>query len=912
MNRSLTRRIGLPAVLLLLAATAFATDPSVNLRDYDARRALRAQAAPAQAAPAQLQALGELSRGARDLAVTFDDVTGATRSIYDRAGYLTSPAEGPAEEIALTYLQQHREALGLRLSDLEGLEVADRVPSAATGATHLYLRQVHQGLPVYGAQLQVHVNRDGRILSVNNGFSPGLADAAVSPRPALTAEQAVAAASRVLGLTGRLESGFESGDPVSNAQLMWLPVRAGEARLVWSFRLATPDEDHVFDLTVDAHSGEVLTSFDLVEDASYLVYPQPVESPEHITPLPPGDARTVVVNPADPTASPLGWHDDGTTSYTIMRGNNVHAYDDIDTDNSPPSSEPDCGSSLDCDFPIDLSAEPSTYTSAAVANLFYWTNLVHDVQYHYGFDEDAGNFQVDNFGRGGAGGDDVRAQAQDGSRTCNGNFGVSPDGNRPRLRMYLCNRATPGRDGDFDTGVLVHEYGHGISGRQMGGPSTVGCLNNRQQGGEGWSDYMGLWYTIEEGDQGTDARGTGSYLFDKEAGIRPQQYSTDPAVNDYTYESIDGKSVPHGVGSVWAQALWEITWALIDAHGFDPDLFDVTAGAGNHRAMLYVNEGLKNTTCSPTFVDARDGILQAATDNFGGDDVCLLWETFAAFGLGTDAVSGGEDSTTPTNGFSMPSSCATYQTGSLLAATDKRDQAVSGFTAPRVVLGPLADFSPYPATLRGHIATSTYFRHSLDLWNYLGSLPAADVAGYFVVEDGAAKLGSLEIEAGATEGDHDWQTVTFGTPFSSVPVVLAQVMSARGSSAVTTRIRNVTASGFDLRLQEEEGNDDVHVDESIHWIAVETGTTTIGGHTFVVGRTANAVTEDWFDLGIGAAGPSPLLLAAMQTYDGADPATVRMRPFSPTSLQIRIEEEQSDDSETGHTTEVVGYVLIGP
>jgi hypothetical protein len=185
-------------------------------------------------------------------------------------------------------------------------------------------------------------------------------------------------------------------------------------------------------------------------------------------------------------------------------------------------------------------------------------------------------------------------------------------------------------------------------------------LNNAQQGGEGWSDWFALAYTAQAGDQGTDARGIGTYLFGQPPngpGIRNLPYSTDPAVNNWTYESINGASVPHGVGSRWAQVLWEVYWALVDEYGFDADLYDVAAGAGNHRAMLYVNEGLKNTACSPTFVDARDGILQAAADNFGGADVCLLWEAFAAFGLGTDAVSGGSGSTSPTNGFSEPPEC---------------------------------------------------------------------------------------------------------------------------------------------------------------------------------------------------------------------------------------------------------------
>jgi hypothetical protein len=73
--------------------------------------------------------------------------------------------------------------------------------------------------------------------------------------------------------------------------------------------------------------------------------------------------------------------------------------------------------------------------------------------------------------------------------------------------------------------------------------------------------------------------------------------------------------------------------------------------------MLYVNEGLKHTACSPTFTDARDGILQAASTAYNGEDVCLLWETFAAFGLGSDAISGGSSSTNVTNGFAVPASC---------------------------------------------------------------------------------------------------------------------------------------------------------------------------------------------------------------------------------------------------------------
>ncbi len=226
--------------------------------------------------------------------------------------------------------------------------------------------------------------------------------------------------------------------------------------------------------------------------------------------------------------------------------------------------------------------------------------------------------------------------------------------------MFLWTLTDPALDGDFDSGIIVHEYGHGISTRLVGGPSNVSCLSNSQQPGEGLSDWWALAYTARPGDQATDPRTIGTYVLGEPTdgfGIRTQPYTTDPSFNTHTYESIQGMAIPHGVGEVWGQAAWEVYWALVGAHGFDPDLANAAGGAGNQRMMLYVNEGLKNTACSPTFTDVRDGIIQAAIDSYGGEDVCRLWDGFANFGLGIDAVSGDPESTSPTNGFQVPASC---------------------------------------------------------------------------------------------------------------------------------------------------------------------------------------------------------------------------------------------------------------
>lgn len=686
---SLVESKGLAAILTLLAAGALAAEeanpaPLNEGRNSDARVAHNS-ARQVTPKPSQLKAEADLRRVVSDAAVTYDSATGAARTLMHRTGYLTEGGSPPANygdalRLGMDFAHQYRDLLGLTELDMAGPEISDEVLSRPTGAWHIYLRQVHDGLAVYNGQLQFNVNRDGKLISLNNSFLPDLASAINTSQPGLTSVQAVELAAEDLNLdsdaeirveqegSGRRQQGLLKAPGIStediSTELMWLPIQEGQARLVWNFQIATLDREHWFDLTVDAVTGQIWTRFDWIASADYRVYPRPVESPHFTTPLPPADARVVETDPHDAVASPFGWHDtDGVAGneFTIPRGNNTHTYEDRDANNAPPGVQPDCGASIDCDFPMDLSMEPSTYTDASVIDLFYWTNVIHDVQYQYGFDEVGGNFQVNNYGNGGLGNDDVQAEAQDGAGTNNANFGTPPDGGRPRMQMFEFTLSTPRRDGTLDHGIVTHEYGHGISNRQVGGPSNVSCLGNTQQPGEGWSDWLGLAYTGEVGDAGTDIRGAGTYVLNQPTdgpGVRPQPYSTDPAVNSYTYESISGIGVPHGLGSVWAQAIWEVYWALVDQHGFDLNIYDALGGAGNQRAMLYVNEGLKNTVCGPSFLDTRDAIIQAATDNYGGVDVCLVWGAFADFGLGANASTPGPGSTSATNGFDLPASCA--------------------------------------------------------------------------------------------------------------------------------------------------------------------------------------------------------------------------------------------------------------
>ncbi|ARV06397.1 hypothetical protein BTO04_06630 [Polaribacter sp. SA4-10] len=209
------------------------------------------------------------------------------------------------------------------------------------------------------------------------------------------------------------------------------------------------------------------------------------------------------------------------------------------------------------------------------------------------------------------------------------------------------------KDGDLDQGIIAHEYGHGISTRLVGGRKNSTCLLSitfEEEMGEGWSDFFGLFTTARSTDVEADYRGIGTYVQFQGTdglGIRPARYSTDFAINDYTYEHLPeaerGLTVPHGIGFVWATILWDMYWEMVDKYGFDQDLYYGTGG--NNMTMQLVMDGLKLSTCGNVgFVDGRDAILAADAAIYGGANECLIRTVFARRGVGYLAQQGSSES----------------------------------------------------------------------------------------------------------------------------------------------------------------------------------------------------------------------------------------------------------------------------
>ncbi|MFT5678411.1 M36 family metallopeptidase [Patiriisocius sp. Uisw_047] len=611
-----------------------------------------------------------------------------------------------ANQLIQENLLLNREQSNLSASDTE-FEITNEHVSTLSGIHHIYYRQAINDIPVLGTESGLHL-KNGKIFAKDNRFIQNINAAVRSNAPSITSQTALlnAAASEGYNVTNTLnrisENNTTKNVVYSNAgiSLSDIPVSLAykvvdeSVYLVWDISIQEKAQEHWYNIQVDANTGVVISKFDWMTQCSiahdhsaeeklnfnlnlidipnyeatvsaaqgctdcYEVFAMPIISPYF-------GSRTIESMPSNIDASPFGWHDiNGVAGadFTTTRGNNTNSYED--GDNS--GYQPDGGDNLDfTGYPFDQAySTANQYEDAAITNLFYWNNTIHDVMYQYGFDPNSGNFQENNYGQGGAGSDSVNAEAQDNSGECNANFGTPPDGGNPTMQMYTCNS----QDGDFDALVIVHEYGHGISNRLTGGAANAGCLSGNEQMGEGWSDYYGIMLTMKDTDMPGDVRAVGTYLFGQGPngnGIRSFPYSTDLGVNPHTYDDIMTESLPHGVGSVWAAMLWEMTWNLIDAHGFSDDFLTVTGDvdldAGNIQAMLLVTEGLKLQPCAPGFVDGRDAILAADVALYGGANECLIWDAFAKRGLGFSADQGSSASRADgTEAFDTPSNIANF------------------------------------------------------------------------------------------------------------------------------------------------------------------------------------------------------------------------------------------------------------
>ncbi len=584
-------------------------------------------------------ALNRLQARIPGIKVDLDEVLASPKIVCNELGFLSGPAseeeilnprtvqtllqaktDDPHENIR-RFLDENADLFGYNTAILDSARVSREYVTAHNSMRSVVWEQQLDGIPIFEAVLYGHITKNGELVSLCSQFVPNPAQAAdagvpnrasIQTLPPVSAREAVATAAT--NIMERLSAdevtavdavpeGFDQkrrftapaliGDAATS--LVWLPMDRNTMRLCWRVILTGKTRGELYQVLVDAESGELKVrhrwTFGL-QNATYRIFnsdsPSPF-SPGHTSPnvnqptdiLTPGPEYVAQVDltltSISSVASPNGWVNTDTTI-----GNNVDSHTDLNG-----NGDPDWGEGLDFPnpprptgtlnngilefkFTVNLAQAPNQNSparnqDAAVVNAFYWCNWMHDKLYDLGFTEAAGNYQQNNFGRGGVGGDAVVVDVQDSASTTKryfGQFNISPaDGTPGRIQLGLANgplsAGYPERDAALDAEIMCHEYTHGLVQRLVGHGATFSGIQTVQMN-EGWASFYALALLSQSTDDpngnyapaayffwrwpgnDSDHGGTGVLLQENYYyGANTYPFSIQLSKNPYTFKDID-------------------------------------------------------------------------------------------------------------------------------------------------------------------------------------------------------------------------------------------------------------------------------------------------------------------------------------------------------------------------------------
>jgi hypothetical protein len=576
-----------------------------------------------------------------------------------------SATEKSLIERALAFVRTQSATLGFAAGSPAEFVPDPVVPRTSAGAAVVNLKQTYRGLTVFQMSRSVRFNPSGQLVDAA-GDTAAIPDG-VNIEPKLGVEDAVLKGAKHLASTGvgeivRDEFGQEAALPTIDIKDFQpevvagfpLPSRAtvldkgpfenlipaylmifnqpGAARLAWYTVFTFPGyaDQYAVIVAADGPDGEILYCKSTMRRAAarghvfefspgvaprrFIDFPRPLSDyPDMPTTPIAGFPREWVDVDMTTGNTTLATLNNGTGTLTGIHQGGVIVFD-------PASDSGD---------------------DQKLINIFYFCNYMHDFLLLLGFDEASGNFQRVNFTHTGADRDPVRARAHSGAVQGTANMATAADGLPPLMNMGLV--VSSGRHTAFDADVVFHEYTHGLTNRSVigGRLNAPHSLDKLQSGGmgEGWSDYYAL--TIQNFFRTQEKTVTGDWVINDPAGIRRAPYDDN---FPFKYGSLSSSPEVHDIGEVWCATLMMMTRKLRAALGDDHQ--------GYRLAWQIVTDALKLTPANPTFLDARDAILQALDDLGNTNHISpathtlarkAAWEAFAHFEMGVNATSGDAD-----------------------------------------------------------------------------------------------------------------------------------------------------------------------------------------------------------------------------------------------------------------------------
>lgn len=407
-------------------------------------------------------------------------------------------AEAQAPAAAQSWLRKVAPLYGLSGKSMFGAELR-YIHDTGKGAIIAKYKQRVDGIEVFAQELNIAMKRDFSLVSVSGGLSPRAAAREKLARVAARNGEALSvnrefslSATRAIEIAFADMGGKLAAAPKLSASKgdysLYAPVEAvGDYVLTDKMRTKpvffdlrdrlepayyvelsagerSGSSSDMYGYVVSARTGKILFRKDFTENEAFVYrvfadtdelglpwdgpqgkegQPNPLAAPGFLPTFKAPQLTLIESGPistGDPWLLPIA---------SETSGNNVDAYADVTSPDGYFAITGDFRANVNAffnggafkgfNYPLDPSKPANDFTNqnAAITQLFYTINWLHDWYYDAGFDEAAGNAQINNFGRGGFDSDPLKAEAQDFSGTNNANMSTPPDGFSPRMQQFV-------------------------------------------------------------------------------------------------------------------------------------------------------------------------------------------------------------------------------------------------------------------------------------------------------------------------------------------------------------------------------------------------------------------------------------------------------------------------------------------
>lgn len=229
----------------------------------------------AQRIPSPAEAFDALnSRVGGGLVATWDTATGIPRFLTGNNGsiripYTPTEAErGNALAVALGFLDENRALFRLNSAGNDfgpGRMEADK----QLGFSNIRLPQMYKGVPVYGRELVVHLDRQQQIVAVSGQYAPGLNIPSQATIARDEAEKVALDDLRQNELTPAESSGMQAAVLKGKTALNVYVDENGKATLTWNVQIATTSPLGEWTIFVNARRPVVVHAIDGLNEAKY-------------------------------------------------------------------------------------------------------------------------------------------------------------------------------------------------------------------------------------------------------------------------------------------------------------------------------------------------------------------------------------------------------------------------------------------------------------------------------------------------------------------------------------------------------------------------------------------------------------------------------------------------------------------